>query len=483
MEDQKCIELESMRTSSSDGRDEMNLAEFPLCALSHRLPSGVKTLHFEDQIWDQSRNEHITRHLTVTGSDAYGLPTALDDEVLLGLVQLSRQRNFTDRKVPFTRYQLIRLLGWRDDTKTYDRLEESLNRWTGVTLYYRNAWRDKQRKCWVDEKFHVIDNVWLCHRNDSRPDATSGAPTSAFVWNEVLYRSFQAGNLKALDFEFFKGLNSAVAKRLYRFLDKRFFRRHRLEFDLKELGWNHVGLSRSYDAASLKRKLRTGILELEQKGYLHPMGDSERFRKVCSGQWQVLLSKAASRSENPTPPKSVPKGNSIVAALIGRGVALAVAETTVRDHAPEKVRRQMDVFDWLVARKDSKVSRNPPGFLLSAIQNDYAAPAGFISPDEVARIEREHQEQKDQADQRKQEREKAEHKRDQNRHRAIHQFLDSLSPGERDDLEQAAWKSAASLKRSLFSGEGSLAKAAKQAALESHVWRLLNEFAPIVARD
>ena len=255
-----------------------------------------------------------------------------------------------------------------------------------------------------------------------------------------------------------------------------------MEFDLKELGWNHVGLSRSYDAASLKRKLRTGILELEQKGYLHPMGDSERFRKVCSGQWQVLLSKAASRSENPTPPKSVPKGNSIVAALIGRGVALAVAETTVRDHAPEKVRRQMDVFDWLVARKDSKVSRNPPGFLLSAIQNDYAAPAGFISPDEVARIKREHQEQRDQADQRKRHREQAEHERDQIRHQAIRQFLDSLSPRERDELEQTAWKSA-SLKRSLFNGEGSLAKAAKQAALESHVWRLLNESAPAVLQD
>ncbi len=480
MEDEKCIELESMRTSSSDGRDEMNLAEFPLCALSHRLPSGVKTLHFEDRIWDQSRNDHITRHLTVTGSDAFGLPTALDDEVLLGLVQLSRQRGFADRKVPFTRYQLIRLLGWRDDTKTYDRLEESLNRWTGVTLYYRNAWRDKQRKCWVDEKFHVIDNVWLCHRNDPRHDAGSGAPTSAFVWNEVLYRSFQAGNLKALDFEFFKGLKSAVAKRLYRFLDKRFFRRHRWEFDLKELGWNHVGLSRSYDAASLKRKLRTGILELEQQGYLQPMGDSERFRKVRSGQWQVLLSKRASGSENRMPSKSSKERNPIVAALIKRGVALAVAEATVRGHAPEKVRRQMGVFDWLVAKKDSKVSRNPPGFLLSAIQHDYAAPAGFIGPDEVARIEREHQELRNQVELRKQERDQAEQDRDQNRHDAIRRFLDALSPCERDELKQVAWKSAAPLKRSLFSGGGSLAEAAKQAALESHVWRLLNESAPPV---
>ena len=43
------------------GRDEMNLAEFPITLLTDRAPKGVKTLAFEG------------RHgkLTVTGSDAY----------------------------------------------------------------------------------------------------------------------------------------------------------------------------------------------------------------------------------------------------------------------------------------------------------------------------------------------------------------------------------------------------------------------------
>ena len=45
------------------GRDEMNLAEFPITLLTERVPEGVKTLVFEDK--------HGT--LTVTGSDAHGL--------------------------------------------------------------------------------------------------------------------------------------------------------------------------------------------------------------------------------------------------------------------------------------------------------------------------------------------------------------------------------------------------------------------------
>ena len=111
-----------------EGRDEMNLAEFPLSLLADRAGPDQRSLCFEDSIWDEGRKERVARKLTVTASAEHGLPTALDDEVLLGLVQLSRQRNFEDRKVPFTRYQLIELLGWSRDGRSYGRLEESLHR-------------------------------------------------------------------------------------------------------------------------------------------------------------------------------------------------------------------------------------------------------------------------------------------------------------------------------------------------------------------
>jgi hypothetical protein len=50
------------------GRDEMNLCEFPIATLADRVSPGCTTMVFEDQ--------HGT--LTVSGSDAYGLPTAPD---------------------------------------------------------------------------------------------------------------------------------------------------------------------------------------------------------------------------------------------------------------------------------------------------------------------------------------------------------------------------------------------------------------------
>src|SRR3954462_639327 len=84
-----------------NGRDEMNLAEFPITLLADRAPRGQKTLIFRDG----------EQTLTVTGSAAYGLPPAVDADVIVALIQLTKQaNNFTDPPVSFTRYGLMRLL-------------------------------------------------------------------------------------------------------------------------------------------------------------------------------------------------------------------------------------------------------------------------------------------------------------------------------------------------------------------------------------
>ena len=208
------------------GRDEMNLAEFPLATLADRAPHGCKTLMFEDRIWDRGQRQHVARRLTISASDKFGLPTALDDEVILGLVQLSKADHFANRQVQFSRYKLVHLLGWREEGKSYARLEESLKRWLGVTLYYENAWWDRCRNKWVDAHFHLLDNLTLYHRSKrgERPAKNDdGKPLSSFTWNEIIFRSFQAGHLKRIDLDFYRTLKSAVAKRIYRFLDKHFY--------------------------------------------------------------------------------------------------------------------------------------------------------------------------------------------------------------------------------------------------------------------
>ena len=69
-------------------RDEMNLAEFPLAVLSTRSDPNVKTLEFQDTVRGKN-GEVIDRKWIITGADKFGLPTASDEEVLLGLLKLT----------------------------------------------------------------------------------------------------------------------------------------------------------------------------------------------------------------------------------------------------------------------------------------------------------------------------------------------------------------------------------------------------------
>src|ERR1043166_9719462 len=101
-----------LQTGRESYRDELNFAEFPLASLSTSLPKDQKTLEFTDEIFDKSVSKRVQRKLTITASDKYGLPTAMDDEVILGLIQLTGKSDFSDRKVYFTRYELLKLLGW-----------------------------------------------------------------------------------------------------------------------------------------------------------------------------------------------------------------------------------------------------------------------------------------------------------------------------------------------------------------------------------
>ncbi len=423
------------------GRDELNLAEFPISLLSDRVPSGVKTLVFEDQVFDQQAGEIVKRKLTITGSDAYGLPTATDDEILVALIQLTKLANgFTDRLVHFTRYEILKLLGWSDEGRNYARIEESLNRWMGVTLYYDKAWWNKEAKNWVSEKFHFLETVSLLDRDDRRrlrAKKQQKFAFSSFRWNETIFQSFRAENLKRLNVEVYFSLKSAISKRVYRFLDKRFYHRNRWEFDLREFALEHIGLSRSYsDNGKIKEKLQPAIDELTEIGFLTPMSREERYTKVGRSRWKITLVQkgpvfAAESSQISAP-------SDLETALIGRGVTPTTAAELVRAYPADLIVTQLEAFDWLRTTKDKRASKSPGGYLTDSIRKNYTAPKGFESKaDQAKRLEAERGRIR-RAEETKARAEAAERAREEAEQARIKTFWDALSEPDRESLRAEA---------------------------------------------
>jgi len=376
-------------------KDELNLAEFPIAALTDRIPDGQTTLVFEDRL-ERRDSSPILRRLTIMGTHKHGLPTSLDDEVLVGLIQLTKRRsNFTDSRVQFSRYELIQLLGWPQSGQSYRRIEEALHRWVGVVLMYENAWWDNLAKSWVDEQFHVLDNVTLYDRERWRTSARSGKagkgdrsgakadkpplPLSSFRWNEVIFQSFQSGNLKQLDLEFYLKLRLPTTKRMYRFLDKRFYRRSRLDFDLRTLACEHIGLSRSYAPTELKRRLKPALEEMERLGFLEPLGPEERYSYVKRGCWRIIFIRgrqATAEIQDPTVQHEQQPAE-LTEFLKARGITAKTAQELVETHSADRIRTKIEVFDWLLRNEDKRVGKNPAGYLVASIRSDYQAPVDY----------------------------------------------------------------------------------------------------------
>lgn len=358
------------------GRDELNLAEFPIALLTNQPDPSVLTVTYQDRIMDKASGEWITRKVQIAGSENFGLPTAGDSDVIVALIQHTRMiNNFTSRRVPFTRYELLKLMGWNDEGKNYNRIAESLRRWTHVTLTYNQAWRERAGKRWTSKVFHVIDEVEFNARSGRRK-ADIQDEVSWYTWSETVFDSIRQGNLKKLDLETYFSLNSAIAKRMFRYLDKHFYKTDCLKLDLDTFAFEKIGISRKNNVAQVKRKLQAAIEELEACGFIVPASPDQRYQQIERGEWKICFVRKKNgtttevRQQDPLPTNSVERR------LIDYGVTESIAKDLVASYAQEEIDKQIKVMLWKQSKDPDSVP-NPGGFLFKAITERWAIPQGY----------------------------------------------------------------------------------------------------------
>jgi hypothetical protein len=368
-------------------RDEMNLAEFPLTVLSKRVDPSIKTLEFTDAVKGKN-GDLVNRKWIITGADKFGLPTSSDDEVLLGLLKLTADDGVRQRKVYFTRYELLKILRWTTEGRSYTRLQNALDRLSGVRIKATNAFYDNESKLHSTRNFGIIDEYEINDGRDTRP--------SFFTWSEVLFTSFQVGFIKKLDLDFYLDLESAVSKRLYRYLDKHFWYRSRIQMNLFTLAHEKIGISRNYVyASSLRQQIEPALDELKQRGLL---SDYEFVGKGKSTEIVLTASQPPRKSVAVHPsivssamndslgslddsPRATGPRDAMVEALIQRGIAEKQARKLVAGQGGDAEKRRTAIiehFDKLIASGSHLVSKNPQGFLYRAMEK----PFDFVLPGE-----------------------------------------------------------------------------------------------------
>ena len=276
-----------------DGRDEMNLADFPISVLQRQQPRAkdgmkVDSVTFESSRYDTRTRQRVQQRVVLESNARHGLPTPADENVVLALLYVAKHaHNFSEPKIHFRPRQLFRIMGWAPNSRSYERLRAVLRRLKALVIRYENAWWDMAGRSYEVETATGIIAEYELGRQVSG-DKKNGVRLDCWIrWSPQFQQSLASGNLKKLDLAKLFSLRLPSAQRMYRFLDKRFYQSRTVEMDLVDFACGHIGLNRVANIAELKRRLLPAIRELEKIGYLMPVKPAERFMKVRTGVWRV----------------------------------------------------------------------------------------------------------------------------------------------------------------------------------------------------
>lgn len=396
------------------GRDEMNLAEYPFASLWKNTELGTEILHEWERVHPRT-GKIVKAFWRVTGDPQLGLPTARDEQLYLVLMELTHEAGMKSPTVHFTRYDLITRLGWPHNQKGYTLLREGFTRLKAVTITSQNAFWDARSRSFRITGDGLIENFSILQEDLGRKSSRElPTPQSFFKWNDFMFDSFQAGYLKSLDLTFAQSLSSPLALRLYRYLDKKAFKGRRcFEVELTALCERHLGMRTSPYPSKHKERLRPAHEELISRGFLQnveyePMktknGEKVRYAFASRHRQRVedVAPKPLAEPEVVTPdPETItasgaagptllelPSGRDSAAStlapeqeeLLGRMLCLkvspAVAQIFLRDASEEELRLQLDCLE-------DREPRDPAATFVQAVRGRWELPSKYLERQEA----------------------------------------------------------------------------------------------------
>lgn len=294
----------------SQGHDELNLIDFPISGLQYQQPSDPSGKRPDELVcviesFDADLNRVIPRKLTRRTSSRHGFPTPLEDEVLVGLLSLTRiQSGFSAPRVEFRNGELFDLMGWPHNGTSNARLGIALDRLTGLSLKYENSWTTEDGSFEKEFTTGLLESYRFVRKTAGKGSAP--AERSWVQWASEVFADIRRGNVKELDTGEFYSLTLPLSRRMYRFLDKYLSKAPHFEMDLAMFA-GHLGLAETKHIGKIKERLAPAFVELESlSAFLLPATANDRFRKRGPGDWTLHVDRpSATVAEPETKPAEV----------------------------------------------------------------------------------------------------------------------------------------------------------------------------------
>lgn len=309
--------------SQARGRDQLNLIDFPIAVLQYQQPKTTDGKRPDEIVcvidsYDRDLDKVVPRKLTRRTASKHGFPTPLEDEVLVGLLTLTRlKNNFTLPRVEFRNSELYDLMGWPHNGSSNTRLGIALDRLTGLTLKYENSWTTEDGSFEKEFTTGLLESYKFTKQTQGR--RSPSGEQSWVQWASEVFADILRGNVKELNTDEYFSLQLPISRRMYRFLDKQLSESPHFEMELGTFA-SHIGLAETQHVGKIKERLVPAFRELEEiTGFIDTATAPERYRKRGPGDWLIVVHRStapALRRPQDSPAVRTVAGTDEAAALV-----------------------------------------------------------------------------------------------------------------------------------------------------------------------
>jgi hypothetical protein len=201
-------------------RSEVNFLIYPFFTIDNKK-SSVKEIEFESTV--ERGGQKVTIFWGVYPNVKFGTPKQFDKKLFDTIQEIIETLpRPLQNPIPIgSLYSLCKRMGINpNEGKNYRYIRESLLRLRGITIVSRGTFYDKGKRMWIEDTFGLYDRiVWV---GEQLPDGTI-ADTNYLYFGSKYLENINNGYVRPIDYEFYKKLNSPIAKRLYEILGVKFY--------------------------------------------------------------------------------------------------------------------------------------------------------------------------------------------------------------------------------------------------------------------
>ena len=328
------------------------MIDFPLGILSEKSDT-------DDHIEVTDEGKTVTFYgpngqtFRILGSARYGLPTLWEESLLIALLEMGREQGVFLRgksgefpgRIFFTRYGLAQKLGVTRTGKAYHQIERGIRRLLATTYEADKCFYNKKSKTYGSAVFHVLASGVF----DNEKPGLKGEDHELLSFVDLsteMMGDVERGYLIPLDTKTYFALETPLARRLFRILNKRTLdRKPKLEMSLLPLAHERLGISRRIMKPSrVKVYLDKPLEELRNLGVIsdatyEPMSTADgekivfRFVPIAEAQASSPQVESGTAATPPTPSVSAPAAPDLIGRLRAAGLSRADAVRLATDFA------------------------------------------------------------------------------------------------------------------------------------------------------